>query len=152
MNAHKDTSGDRMSQLPNILSLSRIVAAAGLLFATAFSVPFWALYLWCGISDMVDGPLARRLGAESSAGAAIDSIADLVFVVVACFKIIPALTVPGWLWLVIGIVAVFQVARMCLLYFRKGGWAALHDRANKIAGVVLYLSPAILWPVFQIFG
>lgn len=130
-----------MSPWPNIISISRAVAAAGLLFTAVFSTLFWALYLWCGISDMIDGPLARRLGTESKAGAAVDSIADFVFVVIACARIIPVLTFPGWLWLIIGIIAVLQLIRMCFLYFRKGGWGALHDKANKIVGVILYLSP-----------
>lgn len=132
---------DRMSPWPNIISLSRAVAAFGLLFPSVFSAPFWVLYLWCGISDMIDGPLARRLNSESRTGAAIDSIADFVFVVIACVRIIPALVIPLWFWLIIGIIAVLQLARMCFLYFRKGGWNGLHDRANKIIGLTLYLAP-----------
>ena len=90
---------------------------------------------------MIDGPLARRLNSESRTGAAIDSIADFVFVVIACVRIIPALVIPLWFWLIIGIIAVLQLARMCFLYFRKGGWNGLHDRANKIIGLTLYLAP-----------
>lgn len=132
-----------MSPWPDIISLSRAVAAVGLLFTPVFGVPFWVLYLWCGVSDMIDGPLARRLGAESKAGAAIDSIADFVFVAIACVRIIPALALPGWLWLIVGIIAVVQVIRMCFLYLRKGGWDGLHDRVNRVVGTVLYLAPFI---------
>lgn len=130
-----------MSPWPNIISLSRGVAAVGLLFPAVFSAPFWVLYLWCGISDMIDGLLARRLGAESRTGAAIDSIADLIFMLIACIRIIPALTIPFWFWLVVGIIAVLQLARMCFLYFRWGGWDGLHDRTNRIIGLALYLAP-----------
>lgn len=70
-------SADKLSPWPNIISLSRAVAAVGLLLTTVFSVSFWVLYLWCGISDMIDGPLARRLGSESKVGATVDSIADI---------------------------------------------------------------------------
>ena len=131
----------KFKYLPNLISISRGVAAIAILFTTAFSLPFWALYVWCGISDMIDGPLARRLGAESKSGAAIDSISDFVFVIAAAIKIIPALTLPSWLWWVIGAVALVQVLRMAYLYFRKGGAEGLHDKANKIIGVVLYLLP-----------
>lgn len=134
-----------MSPWPNIISLSRAIAAVGLLFTEVFSAPFWALYLWCGISDMIDGPLSRRLGAESRTGARIDSIADLIFMVIACIRIIPALTIPLWFWPVVGIIAVLQLARMCFLYFRKGGWDGLHDKANRIIGLVLYLAPLVVF-------
>lgn len=134
-----------MNQWPNIITASRIVASIGLLFTTVFSIPFWVLYLWCGVSDMIDGPLARRLGAESKAGAALDSIADLMFLVIACAKVIPVLTIPFWLWLTIGAIALLQVARMCLLYCRKGGWDGLHDRVNRIIGLALYLAPLAVY-------
>lgn len=130
-----------MNPWPNIISLSRAVAAVGLLFPEVSSVQFWSLYLWCGISDMIDGPLARRLGEESKTGAAIDSIADFVFVVIACVRIIPVLNVPCWLWLVVGVFAILQLVRMCYLYFRRGGWSGLHDRMNRIIGLALYLAP-----------
>ena len=109
------------------------------------SVAFWPLYLWCGISDMIDGPLARRLRAENKTGAAIDSIADFVGMVIACGRIVPALAIPSWFWLIIGIIGLSQVFRMCFLYFCKGGWGALHDRANKVVGLILYLSPLALY-------
>lgn len=134
-----------MSPWPNIISLSRAVAAVGLLFPAVFSVPLWGFYLWCGISDMIDGPLARRLGAESKTGAAIDSIADSVFMVIACSRILPALTLPIWIWLVVGAIAILQLARMCCLYFRRGGWDGLHDRTNRIIGLVLYLAPLAVY-------
>lgn len=41
---------------------------------------FWTVYGLCGISDMADGYLARRLHAESKRGAMLDSVADLCFV------------------------------------------------------------------------
>ena len=52
----------------------------GLLFCNVTGWPFWTLYALCGISDMVDGWLARRLHAETKAGAILDSVADLSFV------------------------------------------------------------------------
>lgn len=131
-------------QLPNIISLSRIVATVGMFFTAVFSLPFWALYIWCGISDMIDGPLARKLGAESKAGAAIDSCADFIFLVIASIKILPEISLPTWLWWVIGAIAAFQVIRMGYLYFRHGGWNGLHDLPNKILGLLLYLSPIVL--------
>lgn len=132
-----------MKHLPNLISVSRGIAAVAMLFTTVFSLPFWALYAWCGISDMVDGPLARKLGAESRRGAAIDSVADLVFLVAAVIKVVPVLSFPSWIWWVVGAVACLQVVRMTCLYFWRGGFAALHDKANKVIGVALFFAPVI---------
>lgn len=45
--------------------------------STFNSVTFWVCYLWCGISDMLDGLLARKFGQQSMTGAKLDSISDL---------------------------------------------------------------------------
>jgi len=135
---------ETMKNLPNLISISRGVAALALLFTTAFSLPFWVLYVWCGVSDVIDGPLARRLKVESRTGAAIDSIADLFFVVFAAIKIIPALTVPSWIWWVFGMLACIQILRMSYLYCKERNFAALHDVPNKIIGVMLYLVPYVI--------
>jgi CDP-alcohol phosphatidyltransferase. len=99
---------------------------------------------------MIDGALARKMGATSNLGAKIDSIADLMFVVIAFAKVIPALTMPFGLWVIIGIIAVLQIVRMSFLYFRNGGWNGLHDKINKIVGLILYLVPfAVFITIFS---
>ncbi|MBQ2229998.1 MAG: CDP-alcohol phosphatidyltransferase family protein, partial [Bacteroidales bacterium] len=61
------TSG--MKRLPNVISALRIAGSFGLLFCDVAGWLFWALYALCGIRDMVDGWLARKLHAETRAGA-----------------------------------------------------------------------------------
>ena len=68
--------------IPNIITTLRILGAAVLLLCNPASVAFWVIYGLCGVSDMADGYLARRLHAESKAGAVLDSVADICFVVV----------------------------------------------------------------------
>lgn len=62
-----------MNALPNIISAYRGIAALAMLFFPVFSPWFWALYCWGGISDMIDGPLARKLGAVKAIGIIIGS-------------------------------------------------------------------------------
>jgi len=40
-----------------------------LLLVEAMTVPFWTLYVVAGLTDMLDGFLARRWGVESKFGA-----------------------------------------------------------------------------------
>lgn len=65
--------------IPNILSLSRIVLSFGMFFvAQKPRVLFWVIVV-CGITDALDGFLARRLHCESDLGARLDSLGDLLF-------------------------------------------------------------------------
>ena len=75
----------------------RVAGSIGLLFCDVAGWMFWALYALCGISDMVDGWLARNLQAESKTGAVLDSVADIVFVACCAIRLFPVLEIPVWL-------------------------------------------------------
>lgn len=68
--------------LPNIVSLSRLVLAAAFI-AISDDTARVALIAAAGFTDFFDGWLARRRHATSSMGALIDPIADRVFVLTA---------------------------------------------------------------------
>jgi phosphatidylglycerophosphate synthase len=80
--------GSRLQNLPNWLSFSRPVLAAAFLivFDSANKTRFWASLLFlCAavLTDLLDGPLARRCGAAGRTGYFIDGIADkIVYVAV----------------------------------------------------------------------
>ena len=76
--------------LPNVVSLSRVVLAAGFL-AVPGTVERAALVGVASFTDFLDGWLARRRNAVSRWGALIDPIADRIFVLAA----VTALAVGG---------------------------------------------------------
>ncbi len=66
-----------MTQLPNIITLLRIADSLGLLLCDVTSVAYWIIYALCGISDIADGWLARKLRCVTMKGALLDSLAGL---------------------------------------------------------------------------
>ena len=88
---------------------------------------------------MADGYLARRLGCESKVGALLDSLADLVFVVCCCFKLIPALAFPRWLWILGGVIVAIKIINQisALVMYKKCIFP--HTIANKTTGVLLFI-------------
>ena len=68
-----------MKYLPNILSSLRMLGALALLQSNVSSSQFWVLYTVCGISDIADGWLARKLKCVTRTGALLDSLADFCF-------------------------------------------------------------------------
>ncbi len=128
-----------MKYLPNAITALRFLGAISLLFFDVGSVAFWSIYFVCGISDMVDGYLARRLKCESKAGALLDSMADIVFVACCCYKLIPILAFPKWLWIWGGaIVAIKVINLICALVMYKK-CVFPHTVANKVTGVLLFV-------------
>ena len=129
-----------MKHLPNVISALRIAGSVGLLFCHVTGWPFWALYALCGISDMVDGWLARKLQAETKAGAILDSVADLSFVACCAVRLLPILSIPSWLWIWAGIIVVIKIVNQAsaLAVFKR--FCFPHTVANKLTGFLLFLT------------
>jgi CDP-diacylglycerol--glycerol-3-phosphate 3-phosphatidyltransferase len=133
-----------MKHLPNAITALRFLGALCLLFFDIGSIAFWVIYSICGLSDMLDGYLARRLKCESKTGALLDSLADLVFVACCCYKLIPVLVFPKWLWIWCGaIVAIKIINQVCALVMYKK-CVFPHTIANKVTGVLLFVGVPVI--------
>ena len=133
-----------MSPAPNIISASRGVAALAMLFFPVFSPGFWVLYCWCGVSDMIDGPVARKLGAVSELGSRIDSVADLVFVICSTIMILPSVHLPVWIWLWTAAIGAIKLGTIVIRSHRRRRLTIPHSTTNRITGILLYFLPAAL--------
>ena len=83
--------------MANIITGIRIICSIAILFFPALSPAFYVLYIIAGISDMVDGVVARKTGTVSDFGSKLDTAADFVLVVICLIKLIPVLHIPPWL-------------------------------------------------------
>ena len=54
---------------PNICTMLRIVGTVGLLLIRPLTLPFYLLYTFCGITDVLDGTIARATNSTSEFGA-----------------------------------------------------------------------------------
>ena len=85
--------------IANILTGCRIFGSILLLFFPAFSLDFYITYLLCGLSDMIDGTIARKTNSTSELGAKMDTVADFVFITASLVKILQKINIPQWLWI-----------------------------------------------------
>ena len=140
-----------MKHLPNVLSALRMAGSIGLLFCDVTGWPFWVLYALCGISDMVDGWLARKLQAESKTGALLDSVADIVFVICCALRLLPVLVIPTWLWVWAGVIVFIKLVNQVSALVIHKRCCFPHTSANKLTGLLLFLAaPAVFWSVIPI--
>ena len=127
--------------IANILTICRILGSILLLFFPAFSPAFYILYLFCGVSDMIDGSIARKTNSASQLGSQLDTIADLIFVAAAMVRLLPVIHLPGWLWIWGGIIAMIKIGNILWGYVSKKQLIALHTILNKLTGLLLFLLP-----------
>ena len=121
-----------------------MAASIVLLFCPVFSPAFYAFYIAAGLSDMLDGFVARKTDSVSKLGARLDTIADFVFVVVCLIKLLPVLHIPAWLYAWIGIIALIKVVNIISGLAVQKKLVAVHSVMNKATGVLLFLLPLTL--------
>ena len=127
--------------MANIITGIRIVISVLLLFCPVFSQVFYILYITAGVSDMADGAVARKTGTVSEFGSRLDTIADIVFVVVCMIKLIPVLYIPLWLFIWIAIIVLIKIINIISGYVMSKELVAAHTVMNKVTGIVLFILP-----------
>lgn len=138
---HVDT--DRIFTLPNILSILRLLMIPFIIWLFESEQYWWAfgLLLFSGVTDVVDGWIARTFHLISDFGKAIDPIADKLTQI----AVLLCLLEPRFWWVVgvlvlkelsIGILTLTAIRKTHKVY--SAGWY------GKLCTVVIYLSMFVL--------
>ena len=128
----------------NLITGMRILCSVALLFCPALSTSFYVLYLVAGLTDMVDGPVARKAGTAGEFGARLDTAADFIFVVVCLIKLIPILSIPAWLTIWTAVIALIKFINIVSGTVMRKRFMSVHSAMNKVAGVLLFILPLTL--------
>ena len=133
-----------MKYIANIITGSRIVFSIALLFFPPLSSAFYVLYAAAGLTDMIDGTVARKTNTVSSFGAKLDTIADFIFVAVCSIKLLPILDIPVWLWVWIAVIALIKIINIISGVVLHKKLTAVHSVMNKVTGALCFLLPLTL--------
>ena len=129
--------------IPNIITSIRIIGAISILFFEPFSLVFFIVYGVTGVTDVLDGFVARKFHLESRLGAILDSVSDIIFLGVMAFKIMPTLidVLPLWCWIIIIIPVFFHAMAyvVCAIKFKR--FSAVHTYANKVMSAAIFCFP-----------
>lgn len=131
--------------MANIITGIRILCSIVLLFFPAFSPAFYALYLTAGITDMIDGTVARKTDTVSEFGSKLDTAADFIFVAVCLMKLLPVLNVPAWIQVWTGIIAVIKIINLVYGFVVQKRFVAEHTLINKLTGLMIFVLPLTLF-------
>ena len=134
--------------LPNIISLGRLLSvpvAIYLILNDFMTAAFW-LFVAAGISDGVDGYLAKALGQSSTLGAYLDPIADKVLLVGVYLTLGQAGHLPTWLVIMVVFRDLIIVGGVILLHISTNGarmqtlFVSKVNTATQIALIALVLA------------
>ena len=140
-----------MKHIPNIITTLRILGAVCLLLCNPAVAAFWVIYVLCGVSDMTDGYMSRKLHAESKTGAVLDSVADICLVVCCAIRLLPLLQIPTWLWVWAGLIVVIKIINQISALVVQKHLCFPHTKANKLTGLLLFIAvPMVFWSIVPI--
>ena len=124
-----------------------MLGSLALALVNPFGFPFFVIYTLCGISDGLDGVVARRLGSADERGALLDSVADILFYAVMVYRLVPRLwgQLPVGIWVYAFCVLGLRLASYAAAGIRYRRIASLHTYGNKVTGFSVFLMPYLLW-------
>lgn len=127
--------------MANALTILRILLSLSLLALPALSPSFFVVLALAGATDMIDGTVARRTGTASEFGAKLDSVADLILILVCLVTVLPLISVPTWLWVWVGVIFFVKVLNVISGFIMEKRLVLLHTNANKATGLLLFFLP-----------
>ena len=130
-----------MHQLANTITSIRILCSITLLFCAVLSPTFYALYFLSGLTDIMDGWIARKTNTASEIGAKLDTIADFTFLTVCAIKLFPIIEISVYFYTWIGLIALIKLFNVIWGYLVHRRFIALHTFMNKFVGALLFIFP-----------
>ena len=132
--------------LPNYLTILRffLIVPVVVLFLHGFTLAAVVVYVLMGLTDIVDGVVARRQALQSRFGVVMDPLAD-VFSTAAVFATFLSLgLIPGWLFLILMVRYGMLIVGSFILFLVAGPIPFKATLPGKIVGVLQGLGAMVI--------
>ena len=130
---------NKIGTFPNILSLSRILLSPVLFMIAGKKIMLFLLLSLIGLTDVLDGFVARKIKKETMIGAWLDSIADFVFfisfIIYSVWFELEYMIKLQYFIIVIITIKLLSVVTGFIKYRQPG---LLHTIANKITHIIVF--------------
>ncbi|WP_105616368.1 CDP-alcohol phosphatidyltransferase family protein [Vallitalea okinawensis] len=133
-----------MKSIANYITMIRIILSLTLFFIEPLSQAFIIIYLICGISDILDGYIARKTNTVSEVGGKLDSLADLIMFTVLIILFYPIILIHFNIIVWIIIVTTIRLISMVIVYIKYRKFGVIHTYGNKLTGFALFMFPLLL--------
>lgn len=143
---------------PNAITVARLASVPVLAWMASRQMggPFVVLLAAALLSDVLDGWVARKLNAVSAIGTTLDSLADILLVMVIVYAIWPLHpeVYTGHGWVIFAVVVLWAVAHAAS-FWRYGRLASFHTRlirtgifAFSLFALVLFAFGFVPWLLY----
>ena len=134
-----------MKQAANILTIIRIIMSVVLFFVFNQPVLFFVLYIIGGLTDVLDGYVARLTNTQSELGARLDSIADIMLFAIILMSVIRWMGKDIFAYIpFLAVIAAVRLINLVIAAYKYHTFAIIHTIGNKAAGFLLFFAPIII--------
>ncbi|GAB6107164.1 CDP-diacylglycerol--glycerol-3-phosphate 3-phosphatidyltransferase [Fusibacter bizertensis] len=138
-----------MKNIPNILTAIRLALVPVfpiVYFSNYESAHYLALiiFIFAGVTDFLDGYIARRYQYITPFGTVFDPLADKLMLLTALISLYSDRIIPFWVLLIMLIKELFMIVAGIYLYMRKAKLIIPSNVFGKLATVVFSLAIALL--------
>lgn len=129
--------------VPNALSVIRIVLDVSLLYFAVYT-PWWVFslaYLAAGLTDVLDGRIARKYKVESSLGSKLDAWGDTLLFLSAFISMAFLVKLEVNVLrcaLILSVAVLYKMANVVVTRVRFKEWNMMHTFMNRVVFVSLY--------------
>lgn len=131
--------------LPNLITIFRIILVPiylKIFFSNIKNRILWAglIFIIAGISDILDGYIARKYSLQTKLGSILDPFADKImsFAVLTSFTL--GKLIPIWILIAMGMKEIVMIIGGSILYLFKGRQVLPSNEYGKIATVSFYIA------------
>ena len=135
-----------IKHLANFITITRLIGTLALLPFVVEDKIFMIIYVYCGLSDVLDGFIARKLNIISDIGSKLDTASDLIFYSVMMFKIWHYLKMylPNHVWVLIYVILLARLLSYLYVYLSRKTLSSPHTIINKVTGLLMFLLPFVV--------
>lgn len=131
--------------LPNLLTTLRfllIPVFIAFFYSSSENAIRWAIYIFiaAGITDVLDGYIARKYNKVTKWGQAMDPLADKLMQITALACFTQQKYIPIWVITLIGVKELVMIIGAFVLYLQKDKLVVPANRYGKISTVVFYFA------------
>src|SRR3954468_20587843 len=136
----------RVFTIPNALSMARLLGVPVFLWLILNEHDGWALAVlaFSGVSDWLDGKLARMLGQTSRLRAMLDPAADRLYILATLVGLTLRDIIPLWLTVALVLRDLFTTSLLVVLRRHGLGVLAVHFLGKAATACLLYAFPLLL--------
>lgn len=127
--------------LANILTMIRIAISLYLLSFSSITKQYLLFFGFAGLTDVLDGPIARKTKSVSLLGSQLDTIADLVMFssIIKIYIKLRLLKKRHWMMIIAGVIMLVSSLVIGFVKFKK--LVFIHTISGKLLGFCTFLLP-----------